>query len=196
MERAAHGDREAFASLVDRHKDDLVRYLTRLSGSFEGGEELAQETFLRLWSSAPRYRHHGKLLAYLFRIGANQLRSQQRRQGRFMALLPTWRASQTETEPGPAGGLLAREAQDQVQWAIAQLPLEYREALVLFELEGWSYQRIAEHLACREGTVKSRIFRARRKLRETLTPYWDRVQSPLAPAAAGWTEGAWHGDES
>ena len=78
FERARSGDRAAFGDLVERHKDGLVNYLTRLSGSLEQAEDLAQEAFLRLYERGGRYREQGKLQAYLYRIGTNLLRSQRR----------------------------------------------------------------------------------------------------------------------
>ena len=68
--------------------------------------------------------------------------------------------------------VLRVEVQERVSGAIAELAIHHRVPLVLHELEGWSYRDIAAHLGCREGTVKSRIHRARKVLREKLEPYW------------------------
>ena len=68
---------------------------------------------------------------------------------------------------------MSSEATDRVNQAIAELPLNYRAPLVLREIEGWSYRDISETLGCREGTVKSRINRAKRRLRDRLRTYWD-----------------------
>ena len=65
MARVRSGDREAFAHLVDRHKDAMVNYLTRLTGSRDRAEEVAQETFVRLYRSASRYKEQGRLGGYL-----------------------------------------------------------------------------------------------------------------------------------
>ncbi|MDY7092212.1 MAG: sigma-70 family RNA polymerase sigma factor [Acidobacteriota bacterium] len=176
MERTAAGDRGAFAELVDRYKDPLVGYLTRLSGSRDRAEDLAQETFLRLYQAADSYRHQGQLKSYLYRIATNLLRSQQRRERRWRwlqpVLRPTLEVTADDSQTRPQAGVLAEEAQHEVARALARLPLNFRAPLVLFELEGWSYQRIAELLGCQEGTVKSRIHRGRRKLKQELTPYW------------------------
>lgn len=176
MERTAAGDRQAFAELVDRYKDPLVGYLTRLAGSRDRAEDLAQEAFLRLYQAADSYRHQGQLKSYLYRIATNLLRSQQRRERRWRwlqpVLRPTLEVRADDAQTRPQAGVLAEEAQHEVAQALARLPLDFRTPLVLFELEGWSYQRIAELLQCREGTVKSRIHRGRRKLKQELTPYW------------------------
>jgi RNA polymerase sigma-70 factor (ECF subfamily) len=161
---------------VDRYKDPLVGYLTRLAGSRDRAEDLAQDSFLRLYQSASSYRHQGQLKSYLYRIATNLLRSQQRRERRWRwlqpVLRPTLEVTAGDGQARPQAGVLAEEAQHQVARALARLPLNFRAPLVLFELEGWSYQRIAELLDCQEGTVKSRIHRGRRKLKQELTPYW------------------------
>jgi len=171
MERLRSGDREAFAQLVDRHKDAVVSYLARLTGNRDRAEDLAQETFLRLYRSASGYVERGYLRAFLFRIATNLLRSEERRERR-MRLLAPFLAMDREEAPAATAGLLRAEVQREVASAIAALPMSYRVPLVLHELEGWSYADIAAELSCREGTVKSRIFRGRERLKRSLEPYW------------------------
>ena len=168
-------DLGALASLVDRHKDCLVNYLARLTGHRDRGEELAQEAFLRLFQAAPRYREEGRLLPYLYRIATNLMRTEERRERRFRLfslLHPHGPSGQPHAHAVAPGRLLQREAQREVQRALAELPLAFRSAVVLHGIEGWSYQAIAELLGCREGTVKSRIHRGHRLLRERLRGYW------------------------
>jgi len=164
-------DREAFGRLVDRHKDAVVGYLARLTGSRERAEDLGQETFLRLYRAAPGYVEQGLLRAFLFRIATNLLRSEERRERRMRLLAPFLLLDRAE-DPAAPSGLLRAEVQREVASAIAALPMSYRVPLVLHELEGWSYADIAVELSCREGTVKSRIFRGRERLRRSLEPYW------------------------
>jgi RNA polymerase sigma-70 factor, ECF subfamily len=165
------GDREAFAGLVDLHKDAVVNYLARLTGDRDRAEDLAQEAFLRLWQSAAGYVEQGYLRAFLFRIATNLVRSEERREKRFRLLLPfLWRRD--HDEPAAPSGLLLQELHREVAGAVAALPLRYRVPLVLHEIEGWSYVDIARELGCREGTVKSRIHRGRQHLRQKLQPYW------------------------
>lgn len=190
MARVRAGDREAFAALVDRHKDPLVGYLARLTGSPDRAQDLAQEAFLRLYRSAGSYRERGQLTAFLYRIATNLVRSEARRERRWRRLVPrlaTGRESEgAPAEPGlPAGALrdgvppsgphrlLRRELQRRLAAALAALPLELRAPLVLYEIEEWSQRDVARALGCREGTVKSRLFRARRRLREELADCWD-----------------------
>jgi RNA polymerase sigma-70 factor (ECF subfamily) len=198
MARVREGDRDAFADLVDRHKDPLVGYLARLTGSPDRAQDLAQETFLRLYRAAGSYRERGQLTAFLYRIATNLVRSEARRERRWRLLAPQLGVSGRLGQLGrigpfgsggpsagaavpshgieAAGGtrrLLQRELQRRLAGALAALPLELRAPLVLYEIEEWSQRDIARALGCREGTIKSRLFRARHRLREELADCWD-----------------------
>jgi RNA polymerase sigma-70 factor (ECF subfamily) len=172
MARAREGDCAAFAELVDRHKDAVVSYLARLAGDRDRAEDLAQETFLRLFRSAGDYTEQGYLRAYLYRIATNLVRTEERRQRRQRLLAPFFPRDE-HAEPAAASGLLRQELHREVAAALARLPLRYRVPLVLHEIEGWSYVEIAEEIGCREGTVKSRVHRGRRQLKARLEPYWN-----------------------
>lgn len=174
MARVGRGDRAAFGRLVDRHKDGLVAYLARLTGSPDRAQDLAQEAFLRLLRSAGGYRERGHLVALLYRIATNLVRSEARRERRWRLLAPAlaWPADEPAVPSGPRR-LLQRELQDRLAAALARLPVALRAPLVLYEIEDWSQRDIARALGCREGTVKSRLHRARARLREDLAVYWD-----------------------
>jgi RNA polymerase sigma-70 factor (ECF subfamily) len=172
MARVREGDREAFADLVDRHKDAVVNYLTRLTGDRDRAEDLGQETFLRLFRSARDYAEQGYLRAYLYRIATNLVRSEGRREKRLRLLMPFLPRNGDHQPEAATPGLLRQELHGQVSKAVASLPLRYRVPLVLHEIEGWSYVDIAQELGCREGTVKSRIHRGRQHLKARLEPYW------------------------
>jgi RNA polymerase sigma-70 factor (ECF subfamily) len=174
------GDRGAFTRLVERHKDAVVNYLTRLTGDRDRAEDLAQESFLRLFRAAGSisagptsgYQEQGFLRAYLFRIATNLVRSEERREKRFRLIFP-FLGGRRHDEPSAPSGMLLQELHRQVAVAVASLPLRFRVPLVLHEIEGWSYTDIAQELSCREGTVKSRIHRGRQHLRQRLEPYWN-----------------------
>jgi RNA polymerase sigma-70 factor (ECF subfamily) len=172
MAQVAQGDRTAFASLVERHKGSLTAYLGRLCGSRERAEEVAQETFVRLYQAAPGYREQGRLLPYLFRIATNLVRSEERRHRRWRLLAPMIANGNGHLPPAGEAAVLRHEMQRRVRDAVARLPFRFRVPLLLFEVEEWSYAEIAGVLGCREGTVKSRIHRGRDRLREALRPYW------------------------
>jgi RNA polymerase sigma-70 factor (ECF subfamily) len=172
MARVREGDRDAFADLVDRHKDAVVNYLTRLAGDRDRAEDLGQETFLRLFRSAADYTEQGYLRAYLYRIATNLVRSEERRERRLRLLAP-FLGREEQAEPSAHSGLLRQELHRHVAAAVSKLPLRYRVPLVLHEIEGWSYVDIAEEIGCREGTVKSRVHRGRQQLKTKLEPYWN-----------------------
>lgn len=171
MERVRDGDDEAFATIVDRHKDQLVRYLSHLTGNRSTAEELAQETFVRLYLTASRYREEGKLVSLLYRIATNLIRSEATKSKRWNHLLGLFRRD-PQTAASPQDDALRGEVSRQVATAIGSLPLAYRAAIVLREIEGWSYEEIAQALDCNSGTVKSRISRGRDMLKRLLAPYW------------------------
>jgi RNA polymerase sigma-70 factor, ECF subfamily len=172
MRETLEGDPDAFATLVDRYKDALVNYLTHLTFDRDRAEEIAQESFLRLFQAAHQYEERGKLTSYLYSIATNLVRSEQRRRKRWNLLVPRFTLHVDREEPTPQAGLLEDEIRSQVRRALEQLPLHFRAPLVLREIEGWSYERIAEALDCRVGTVKSRISRGRERLKDALEPYW------------------------
>ncbi|HUO83699.1 MAG TPA: sigma-70 family RNA polymerase sigma factor [Thermoanaerobaculia bacterium] len=172
MAAVRKGDADAFAMIVDRYKDALVNYLTHLSGSRDRGEDLAQESFLRLYQSADRYREDGRLAPYLFRIGTNLVRSAQRRSARWARLLLLLPAGGNGAST-PERELDNQELRAQLSAAISELPVSLRAPLLLYEMEEWSYEEIARSLRCRPGTVKSRISRARQQLRRRLAPWWN-----------------------
>lgn len=174
MARVRTGSREAFAAVVERHKDAVVNYLTRLTGDRDRAEDLAQETFVRLWQ-APRYDEQGKLLPFLFRIATNLVRTEERRARRWRLLVPLLPHAGTAVAgvapADPARAVLRRELRERLLQEIATLPVAFRAPLVLRDVEELSYDEIAAALGCPEGTVKSRINRARALLRERLQSY-------------------------
>jgi len=172
MKRVTEGDEEAFGEIVGRYKDSLVNYLTHLVRSRDRAEELAQDAFVRLYRSAANYREREKLGPYLFRIATNLTVSEIRRERRWNLLLPRLHASTSSSIEAPDKNLITDEIQKQVAAALEKLPIKYRAPLVLFEIEEWSYDEIAAALSLPDGTVKSRISRARELMRRQLAPWW------------------------
>ena len=172
FKRARLGDRSAFGDLVERHKDGLVNYLTRLCGNPEQAEDLAQEAFLRLYERGSQYQEQGKLQAYLFRIGTNLFRTQMRREQRWHRLGRLFFSSNgNHSEAVQQARVLQDELGQKLSTALLDLPLRYRTPLVLSFVEGWTHREIADLMRCREGTVKSRIHRGRKLLQTQLEEY-------------------------
>lgn len=172
FQRMRLGDREAFGELVERHKDGLMNYLTRLCGKPEQAEDLAQEAFLRLYERGGRYQEEGKLRAYLYRIGTNLFRTHRRREQRWQRLgLLFFNSNGHYSEAGQQARILREELGNQLSSALLQLPLRYRAPVVLSFVEGWTHREIAELMRCQEGTIKSRIHRGRKLLQTRLEEY-------------------------
>lgn len=164
---AAKGDEEAFVLLYRRHQGGIYRYALRMTGSATAAEEITQEVFLALVRKSGRYDEaRGALGAFLFGIARNLAR---KRLERPHAPAPTngnapdgW--EQRLGDPlgnDPADLLSQQETVDWVRAAIRSLPEEYREVIVLCELEEMTYQETAKLLGCAVGTVRSRLHRAR-----------------------------------
>ena len=177
LTRSRERDADAFGQLVERHKDQIVNYLARLTGCRDRAEDIAQETFVRFYKQLHHYREEGTLSAYLFRIATNLVRSEERRKRRWKLLQPILTYGgfyEGHASPAsPQTDALASEEHRQVTRALASLDVLFRAPLVLREIEGLSYQEIAVALGCSEGTVKSRLHRGRHLLKERLAPYWN-----------------------
>jgi RNA polymerase sigma-70 factor (ECF subfamily) len=173
MARTREGDHDAFALLVDRHKDSLVNYLSHLVRDRGHAEELAQEAFVKLYEHAAQYREEGRLAPYLFKIATNLFRSELRRKQRWGVLVHMFTPTEEAHKETPQKDLLEQEIVDRVSRELARLPILYRSAVILRDIEGLSYEEIAEALETNIGTIKSRIGRGREQLRVALTPYWN-----------------------
>jgi RNA polymerase sigma-70 factor (ECF subfamily) len=174
MTRVQRGDRDAFTSLVDRHKVPLVRFLTALTRDRDRAEEVAQDAFVRLFQLAYRYEERGQFTPYLFRMATNLLRTEDRKRRRRAILLRAFGGNGVHPHvPSPQSICLRDELSLRLMEALEALPLRYRSPIVLRDMEGWSYLDIARAMSCGEGTVKSRIHRGREKLRRLLEPYWN-----------------------
>ena len=172
LKRIRNGDEEAFTVFLERHQHSLINYLTHLTRSRQRAEEIAQDAFVRLYENAWRCRDDQRLTPYLFRIATNAVVSEVRRERRWKRIVPTLTAIQPSSAPATDRPMLTEEIQRKVTAALEQLPVEFRAPLVLYEIEEWAYEAIARALGCRIGTVKSRIFRARRMMRLQLESWW------------------------
>ena len=174
MEAVRDGNHRAFEFLVERHKDALVNYLVYNTGSRARAEEIAQETFLRAYKAANRYTEQGRFAGWLFRIAINLARTDARRRSRWLQRADQVRCHLHEVETTtPDLRVRGQQEQDAVRQALARLPALYREAVVLREIEGWTYDAIAQTLQIAVGTAKSRVHRGKALLQRDLSRFWE-----------------------
>ncbi len=160
---------DAVGELYEQYHQALFNLVYRLSGDREAARDLMQETFLRALRGYSSFRGHASAKTWIYRIALNVVYERRRRlRARPEMILAGADEQQVETElPGPEdpeSGLLRRERQAQVRRALLHLPLKLRTVLVLKEIEGLSYEQIAELTGLRQGTIASRISRARFRL--------------------------------
>jgi RNA polymerase sigma-70 factor, ECF subfamily len=170
-ERHRHGDPDAFREVYDRFEGVVYNLALRLAGRPEDAEDLAQEVFLRIFRKLGSFRGRSSLKTWVFRVALNCCRSGLRRRWRWAGRrLETEGVLEAVPDPrrGPEERALGRDAGARVAGALARLPVEFREAVVLRDLQGLSYEEIAELMRVRLGTVRSRIARGRERLRAEL----------------------------
>jgi RNA polymerase sigma factor (sigma-70 family) len=163
MQRLAHRDRQAMSELYGRFSQPLFAYLVRLIGDPAVAEELLQETMLLAWQKADTFRGDSRPSTWLFGIARNLARNAQRRsQPPILSLEDETSLVGSEGVASPAGRRL-----DLAQ-ALARLSPEHREVVQLVLMHGFTYDEAARIVGCPPGTIKSRLFHARRQLREWL----------------------------
>lgn len=182
IEATKQGDEAAFAEIVGRYRNPITNYLYRFLNDYEEAVDLAQETFIRVYFAIERYHTDYAFSTYIYRIATNlaisEIRRRKRRQilsltGLFQAegdemtefQVPDSRRLQDET-------MVEDERTAVIAKAIATLPPKYRVPIVLRDIEGKSYDEIADILNLGLGTTKSRISRARGLLKEKLKNYF------------------------
>jgi RNA polymerase sigma-70 factor (ECF subfamily) len=171
MQRIATGDEVAFQLLVARWESPVRGFLTHMLGSPEEAEDLAQDTFLKVWDRSGRYRPEGRFRSWLLRIAGNRARSAlRRRKVLHWVRFDAGRHDRPAPADDPHRGLERRETEGTVRQAIAGLPDRQREAVVLKRLQGLSYREIAEIMETTVPGVESLLQRAAAGLRRTLGP--------------------------
>ena len=169
VERVQKGDKGAFDLLVLKYQHKIVNLVMRYVRDPELALDIAQEAFIKAYRALPRFRGDSAFYTWMYRIAVNTAKNHlaaQRRRPMDVELdlqdpeQYDLHAKLKETDT-PEGVALSNELQETVERAIAALPEDLRTAIILRELEGMSYEEIAETMECPVGTVRSRIFRAR-----------------------------------
>jgi len=187
--RVQRGESAAFEMLVVKYQRRIERLIGRMVRDPDRVRDIAQETFIRAWRALPQFRGESAFYTWLYRIAVNTARREltllQRDPSHTASVLASegdggaegagadgtfFAAHEPSTSETPEAVLASRQVASAVNAAVERLPDDLRQALVLREVEGLSYEEIAEVMNCPVGTVRSRIFRAREAVAARLRP--------------------------
>ncbi|HKA42105.1 MAG TPA: RNA polymerase sigma factor RpoE [Burkholderiales bacterium] len=179
VERAQRGDKLAFELLVSKYQRKLARLLSRFIRDATEVEDVTQEAFIKAYRALPTFRGDSAFYTWLYRIGINTAKNYLVAMGRRA---PTTTEIDSEEAEGfedgdqlrdvntPENEMMSRQVAETVNQTLESLPEELRSAITLREIEGLSYEDIANIMNCPIGTVRSRIFRAREAIAAKLRP--------------------------
>ena len=179
VERVQRGDKKAFELLVSKYQRKLMRLVSRLVHDQAEAEDVVQESFIKAYRAIGNFRGDAAFYTWLYRIGVNTAKNYLVTQGRRAPTSTDADIEEAETFVDadglrdintPESLLASKQIADTVNNAMLALPEELRSAITLREIEGLSYDEIAEVMLCPIGTVRSRIFRAREAIAEKLRP--------------------------
>ena len=172
IRRVQRGDTDAFEALVAAYEKNVFNVALQMTGNREDAQDMTQEAFLKAYSSLSSFRGDSKFSSWLYRIVSNVCLDFKRRQGRRPSSALTVEDDEGENiqldiadeSQSPEALLERKMTREAVRAGLQQLPDEQRQILLLREIQGLSYEEIGEAMGLEAGTVKSRIFRARKKL--------------------------------
>ena len=165
IKRFIDGEESVFGELLKRHKEKVRNIIYLTLSNADGVDDIAQEVFITVYRHLKNFRFESQFTTWLYRITINKCKDHLRKKNIRSIFLPL-----KDEEPVFESINEDTDIKHIVRNAIATLPEKLRIPLVLKDLEGFSYQEIADTMECEIGTVKSRIFRAREALKKTLRP--------------------------
>ena len=172
------GDMTALAILVNRHKDLVYRVAMQITKNSDDASDVLQDAFLKVYDSINAFRQESAFETWLYRIVVNlsidAVKKQKRQQESMASLSEVSDVHQSQDiQQDPTRQAEKNELQEWVTQAVNSLSIKHRAVVILHELEGLSHPQIADILDCSEGTVRSRLHYARKRLRVLLEPYID-----------------------
>ena len=178
VERVQNGDKKAFDLLVRKYQHKIVSVVTRYVSDWSEAQDVAQEAFIRAYRAIGAFRGDSAFYTWIYKIAINTAKNQLVSKGRRPPIgdiaiedaVQLDGASQLRDRATPERELLRQEIEQTVFNTVEELPEELRTAITLREVDGLSYEEIAEAMNCPIGTVRSRIFRAREAIDERLRP--------------------------
>ena len=174
VRRCGEGDQEAFRTLVTRYHPRIFNLIHNLVKDRDEADDLAQEVFIKAFRSLAGFKGQAQIYTWLYRIAVNRCLDWLKNRGRHPEMtlerVEVYRADEAHLQsPGTADAeMVQRELGRALEKALQAIPSDYRVALTLREVDGLSYEEIAEVMECSVGTVKSRLFRARLQLQRML----------------------------
>jgi len=170
IESCQRGERESFRALFEAYKDRIYSIALRYTGDQAAAMDIAQETFLKLFSRIQGFRGAGSFESWLYQLVVHSCLDQKRRERRLLPLVEGLFDRLRFSGESALHKLLRQELSDRVGSVVAQLPPEQKIVIVLRYMQGLSYEEIAEALGCSLGTVASRLNRAHKVLERRLAP--------------------------
>lgn len=167
--QAKKGDADAFAFLVETYETSVYRLALRMCGNAHDAEEVAQEAFVAAWKGMPAFRGESKFSSWLYQLTTNAAIDFLRREKRHRATTPIEDEVDLAAPGTPQQAAEAAEVRQALQQALDTLTPEHREIFLLRQMRQLSYEEIGQLLGLEAGTVKSRLSRAKKQLREILT---------------------------
>lgn len=185
VQRTVAGDQRAYGLLVLKYQRRIQRLIGRMVRDVDLVEDICQETFIRAYRALHQFRGDAQFYTWLYRIAVNtakkfllELKNDPTVSESFLANddddETSWRKNEPTADDGPESILAAKEIAAVVNAAMDDLPVDLRQAVVLREIEGLSYEEIAVAMNCPVGTVRSRIFRAREAISARVRPLLDK----------------------
>jgi len=174
ISRCQKGDQGAFKEIFDRYHKKVYRVAYGVLRHNENALDIVQEVFIKLFRSIKNFKGKSHFYTYLYRMVMNTAIDHARKTGKqFISSLDEEGSFEPsdELEKGPEKILLQKELEEKVKWAMEKLPAEQRAALIFRDVEGFSYQEMAEAMGCSIGTVMSRLHYGRKRIQELLKDY-------------------------
>ncbi len=174
ISRCQKGDQEALREIFDKYQKKVYRISYGVVRQREEALDIVQEVFIKLFRSIKNFKGRSQFYTYLYRMTMNTAIDHARKAGKqFFSSLDQEGSFEPpdELEKGPERVLLQKELEERVKWAMSKLPAEQKAALIFRDVEGLSYQEMAEAMGCSIGTVMSRLHYGRKRIQELLKDY-------------------------